>query len=127
MQLDQLPEATQKFIRERAALSGLTPEEVISHFSDLLHSRGVSKHSCIFTGTPGEVFSCPCGCLNTRKVWATAKSIRADIADIPEHVLAEFAVSHPADVRKYGPGRNSTLVFRTAAVLDYIENIKEVK
>lgn len=55
------------------------------------------------------------------KVWASRRSIRAEIADVPEGWLDRFAVNQPDDVRKFGDARNSTLVFRSAAVVAAIE------
>lgn len=56
------------------------------------------------------------------KVWATKKSIRAEIADVPEGWLERFAIARPDDIRKFGDSRNSTLDFRVSAVLEAIEN-----
>ena len=36
------------------------------------------------------------------KVWASKKSIRAEIADVPEGWLDRFAVEQPGDIRKFG-------------------------
>lgn len=55
------------------------------------------------------------------KVWASRRSIRAEIADVPEGWLDRFAVNQPDDVRKFGDARNSTLVFRSSAVVAAIE------
>ena len=55
------------------------------------------------------------------KVWATKRSIRDGIADVPENWLYGFAANHPLDIRKYGDGRNSMLIFRVSAVLAAIE------
>ena len=55
------------------------------------------------------------------KVWASRRSIRAEIADVPEGWLDRFAVAQPDDIRKFGDARNSTMVFRSAAVVAAIE------
>jgi hypothetical protein len=55
------------------------------------------------------------------KVWATKKSIRSEVADVPEGWLDQFAVSQPDDIRKFGDARNSTLNYRVTAVLEAIE------
>lgn len=55
------------------------------------------------------------------KVWASKKSIREEIADVPEGWLDRFAVAQPADIRKFGDSRNSTLDYRVSAVLEAIE------
>lgn len=56
------------------------------------------------------------------KVWASRRSIRAEIADVPEGWLDRFAVAQPDDVRKFGDARNSTMVFRSTAVVAAIED-----
>lgn len=55
------------------------------------------------------------------KVWATKKSIRESIADVPEGWLDRFAAEQPDDIRKFGDARNSTLNYRVSAVLEAIE------
>lgn len=54
------------------------------------------------------------------KVWASARSIKAEIADVPSGWLIRFAVKHPDQVRKFGDARNSSLLFRVGAVLKAI-------
>jgi len=58
------------------------------------------------------------------KVWASKKSIREEVADVPEGWLDRFAASQPADIRKFGDAKNSTLNYRVAAVLEAIEDGK---
>lgn len=58
------------------------------------------------------------------KVWASKKSIRAEIADVPEGWLDRFAVEQPGDIRKFGDSRNATLDYRVSAVLEAIEDGK---
>ena len=41
------------------------------------------------------------------KVWASATTIRNEIADVPEGWLIRFAVKHPDEIRKFGDARNS--------------------
>lgn len=55
------------------------------------------------------------------KVWASKRSVREGIADVPECWLDRFAVAQPGDVRKFGSARNATLVYRTSAILDAVE------
>ena len=55
------------------------------------------------------------------KVWASKRSIRESIADVPENWLERFAVSQPEDLRKFGTARNATLLYRVSAVLDAVE------
>ena len=55
------------------------------------------------------------------KVWASKRSIRESIADVPECWLERFAVAQPQDLRKFGIARNATLLYRTSAVLDAVE------
>lgn len=54
-------------------------------------------------------------------VWATARAIRAQIADVPEHWLYAFAANHRGSVRKFAAARNGKLLFRVQDVLDAIE------
>lgn len=58
------------------------------------------------------------------KVWASKKSIRAEIADVPEGWLDRFAAEQPEDIRKFGDAKNATLDYRTSAVLEAIEQGK---
>lgn len=59
------------------------------------------------------------------KEWATAKSIKRDIADVTDKYLELFGVYMPQHTRKYGEGVTGTLIFRTRKVLECIDN--EVK
>lgn len=61
------------------------------------------------------------------KAWASAKSVRAEVADVPEGWLARFAVAHPDAVRKFGDARNATLLFSTQAVIKAIEEREGTK
>ena len=54
------------------------------------------------------------------KVWASATTIRNEIADVPEGWLIRFAVKHPDEIRKFGDASNSRLLFRVGAVLKAI-------
>jgi len=55
------------------------------------------------------------------KVWASKKSIREEVADVPEGWLDRFAVEQPGDIRKFGDAKNATLDYRVSAVLEAIE------
>lgn len=55
------------------------------------------------------------------KVWASRRSIRESIADVPENWLDRFAIAQPEDLRKFGTARNATLLYRTAAILEAVE------
>ena len=54
-------------------------------------------------------------------VWGRIDDIQEQVAHVPENWLRTFMVRHPADVRKFGTSRNSTLLFRSAAVLAAVE------
>ena len=54
-------------------------------------------------------------------VWGRADDIQREVAHVPEHWLSAFMVRHPGDVRKFGTSRNSTLLFRSDAVLAAVE------
>lgn len=55
-------------------------------------------------------------------VWASSRTIRERIADVPEHWLVSFVEKHPLSVRKFAHARNGKLLFRVQDVLDAIEN-----
>ena len=61
------------------------------------------------------------------KVWASAKTIRQAIAEVPENWLDRFACAQMDDTRKFGAASNSRLLFRVAAVLAAIEERKYFK
>lgn len=54
------------------------------------------------------------------KIWASAKSIREEIADVPHNWLIQFASMYPDRIRKLGDARNSTLLFNVDSVLECI-------
>lgn len=54
-------------------------------------------------------------------VWGRADDIQREVAHVPENWLRTFAVRHPADIRKFGNSRNSTLLFRSAAIIAAVE------
>lgn len=54
-------------------------------------------------------------------VWGRAVDIQREVAHVPENWLRTFMVRHPADVRKFGSSRNSTLLYRSDAVLAAVE------
>lgn len=53
--------------------------------------------------------------------WGRAEDIQREVAHVPENWLRTFVLRHPADIRKFGTSRNSTLLFRSAAVLAAVE------
>lgn len=55
------------------------------------------------------------------KIWASKKSIREEVADVPGNWLDEFAANRPNDIRKFGDAQNSTLLYRVAAVVKAVE------
>lgn len=54
--------------------------------------------------------------------WASKKSLTASVADVPDNWLVRFAAAQPNDIRKFGSARNSTLLYRSEAVLAAIED-----
>ena len=54
-------------------------------------------------------------------VWGRVEDIKREVANVPENWLRTFMVKHPADIRKFGTSRNSTLLFRSDAVLAAVE------
>ena len=55
------------------------------------------------------------------KVWASKVALMSEVADVPENWLAEFAANQPGDIRKFATARNGRLLYRTAAVLQAID------
>ena len=55
------------------------------------------------------------------KTWATAKSIKREIADVTDKYLDLFGVYMPEYTRKYGDGVTGTLVFHSGKLLECIE------
>jgi hypothetical protein len=53
--------------------------------------------------------------------WGRMEDIQREVAHVPENWLRTFMVRHPADIRKFGSSRNSTLLFRSDAVLAAVE------
>lgn len=53
--------------------------------------------------------------------WVSKKGCREKVAEVPENWLIKFAANQPNDIRKFGDARNSTLLFRTSAVLAAVE------
>ena len=53
--------------------------------------------------------------------WGRMDDIQRDVAHVPENWLRTFSVRHPDDVRKFGTSRNSTLLFRSSAILAAVE------
>lgn len=54
-------------------------------------------------------------------VWGRVEDIKREVANVPENWLRMFMIRHPADVRKFGSSRNSTLLFRSEAILAAVE------
>lgn len=59
------------------------------------------------------------------KAWATAKSVKKDVADVTDKYLELFGVYMPKHTRKFGNGVTGTLVYNTKKLLECIE--KEVR
>lgn len=59
------------------------------------------------------------------KAWATAKSIKKDVADVTDKYLELFGVYMPEATRKYGDGTTGTLVYNTAKLIECID--KQIK
>jgi hypothetical protein len=53
--------------------------------------------------------------------WGRVEDIKREVANVPENWLRMFMIRHPADVRKFGSSRNSTLLFRSEAILAAVE------
>ena len=53
--------------------------------------------------------------------WVSKKGCREKVAEVPDNWLVRFAANQPNDIRKFGDARNSTLLFRTSAVLAAVE------
>lgn len=54
--------------------------------------------------------------------WGREKDIQAAVANVPHNWLVKFAAKNPAHIRKFGEARNATLLYRSAAVLEAVEN-----
>lgn len=54
-------------------------------------------------------------------VWARKDDVQTMVANVPDKWLLHFAAANPQHVRKFGDSRNSTLLYRSAAVLDAVE------
>ena len=53
--------------------------------------------------------------------WGKKSDIRQQVANVPENWLDTFAVKQPNDIRKFGSAQNSTLLYRSAAILEAVE------
>ena len=54
------------------------------------------------------------------KAWATAKSIKSEVADVTDKYLELFGVYMPKHTRKYGDGVTGTLVYDTKKLIECI-------
>jgi len=54
-------------------------------------------------------------------IWGRADDIQREVAHVPDNWLRVFMLRHPDDVRKFGNSRNSTLLYRSDAVLAAVE------
>lgn len=54
--------------------------------------------------------------------WESAKQIQEQVAGVPDNWLHRFAAARPNDIRKLGEHSNSTLLFRSSAVLEAVES-----
>lgn len=59
--------------------------------------------------------------------WGREKDIQREVANVPNGWLDAFAVAHKADTRKLGTSQNSTLLFRSEAVLAAVEGGETVE
>jgi hypothetical protein len=55
-------------------------------------------------------------------VWGRAEDIQREVANVPINWLYRFAAARPKDIRKLGEAQGSTLLFRSAGILEAIEN-----
>lgn len=55
------------------------------------------------------------------KLWASARSVRSEVADVPERWLIQFALHHPEAIRKFGASKNATMLYNTQAIVKAIE------
>lgn len=55
-------------------------------------------------------------------VWASRRQLQERVASVPEPWLYRFMAKYPNDVRKFGPQKQSALLFRVSKVLECIEN-----
>lgn len=53
--------------------------------------------------------------------WGRRDDIQREVANVPDGWLTMFGIRHPSDIRKLGTSRNSTLLFRTEAILAAVE------
>lgn len=53
--------------------------------------------------------------------WGKKGDIRQQVANVPENWLDTFAVKQPNDIRKFGSAQNSTLLYRSSAILEAVE------
>jgi hypothetical protein len=53
--------------------------------------------------------------------WVSKKGCREKVAEVPENWLVKFAAAQPQDTRKFGDARNSTMLYRSSAVLAAVE------
>ena len=53
--------------------------------------------------------------------WVSKKGCRDKVAEVPENWLVKFAAAQPQDTRKFGDARNSTMLYRSSAVLAAVE------
>ena len=60
-------------------------------------------------------------------VWADKDILRREVAAAPENWLVRFAHAQPNDVRKLTEAANGKLLYRSAAVLDAIEQGKYIR
>jgi hypothetical protein len=60
-------------------------------------------------------------------VWADRDALLREVATPPENWLVRFAREQPNDVRKLTEAVNGKILYRTAAVLDAIEQGKYIR
>lgn len=60
-------------------------------------------------------------------VWADKAALYREVAAAPENWLVRFAHEQPNDVRKLTEAPNGKLLYRSAAILDAIEQSKYIR
>lgn len=59
---------------------------------------------------------------NFTMIWASRRQLQERVASVPDPWLTAFMVKYPNDIRKFGPQKQSALLFRVSKVLECIEN-----
>ena len=54
-------------------------------------------------------------------VWGRKEDIQVGVAHVADKWLLKFAAKYPQHTRKFGPSKNATMLYRSAAVLESVE------